>query len=183
MIYCDHPAMVLLTYTPRIGTNLGEYEDWLRRVDNPFFNNVPGIGHYTNWKVVQPEVDAVFTYFDFLSLSNVEDFERIWSSSAVMDFTAHWRSLWGQSPDGADLALNAHIYIFQRQGGGLQVAGQQVWIEASRELNDVWLAEESWKLVRSVRGDPRFHYLRISFTGDWEQKTNVIQGKIIAAPS
>ena len=27
------------------------YADWLRRVDMPFFNAIPGVHHYANWRV------------------------------------------------------------------------------------------------------------------------------------
>ena len=45
--------MILITYNVREGAEADGYEQWLRDIDNPFFNSVPGIRHYTNWKVVE----------------------------------------------------------------------------------------------------------------------------------
>ncbi len=36
MKYINSSALLLLTYTPRKGVNLKEYEEWLIEVDNPF---------------------------------------------------------------------------------------------------------------------------------------------------
>ena len=36
-------VMCLLTYTPRADSASRGYDDWLRSIDNPFFNGIPGI--------------------------------------------------------------------------------------------------------------------------------------------
>lgn len=59
-------AMVFLPYTPRADADARGYDDWLREVDNPFFNAVPGIVHYSNWKVVGLAKTAAFSHFDFM---------------------------------------------------------------------------------------------------------------------
>lgn len=43
--------LILLMYTPREDRAARAYETWLRGVDDPFFNDVPGIANDTNWKI------------------------------------------------------------------------------------------------------------------------------------
>ena len=59
---------VLLTYTPRKETNLEKYEKWLIDVDNPFFNSINEVSHYSNWKVLNRLDNFDFEYFDFFLL-------------------------------------------------------------------------------------------------------------------
>ena len=61
--------LILLVYTPREDSNARGYEAWLQEIDNPFFNDIPGIRHYTNWKTTSA-ADCAFPYshFDFMFL-------------------------------------------------------------------------------------------------------------------
>ena len=44
-------AMIVIVYAIRPDAAPDEYEDWVRRVDGPFFNAAPGIAQYVNWKL------------------------------------------------------------------------------------------------------------------------------------
>src|SRR5438477_577884 len=47
----DHA--VFLTYTLPEDALARGYENWLRDVDNPFFNAIPGVGRYENWRIAR----------------------------------------------------------------------------------------------------------------------------------
>jgi hypothetical protein len=92
--------MLLLTYEPREDSNDRGYEQWLRDIDNPFFNSVPGIVHYENWKIAETVVGEVpYTHFDFLYVENEESLERVWANSELVKFAAGWTEKWGRFPD------------------------------------------------------------------------------------
>ena len=62
--------MLLLTYNLGEHVNQEEYEQWLRDVDNPFFNSVPGVKRYANWKVLDEKLGTVqFTHYDLLEMT------------------------------------------------------------------------------------------------------------------
>ncbi len=70
--------MILITYRIRQGAEADGYDEWLRTVDNPFFNSFKAISHYTNWKVVASAGSIQFSHVDFLVIENVEDLEMLW---------------------------------------------------------------------------------------------------------
>ncbi|MEQ8246293.1 MAG: hypothetical protein RID42_01295 [Alphaproteobacteria bacterium] len=157
----DFTAMILLSYTPRAGIDTAAYETWLNAVDNPFFNGVPGIARYTNWKITGSGSPVPFTHFDTMGLDSVAAAADVWQRQDVKDFTAEWRRLWGQGPDAADLSVNAHVYLFENDAGaGLARHRNLVMTMADAPVADAPEAER-WRLVRPVRGVPRFHYLRL----------------------
>lgn len=95
---------ILLTYDVRPGTDLEEYERWLREVDNPFFNSQPGIKKYVNWKVEDNKVnDTGFPYFDLFILEEGETYESIFNSPEIDRFSRNWDKLWGRDPEGGQL--------------------------------------------------------------------------------
>ena len=57
--------LILLVYTPREDSNARGYEAWLQEIDNPFFNDIPGIRHYTNWKTTSAADCAPLLSFRF----------------------------------------------------------------------------------------------------------------------
>ena len=75
-------AMLLLTY--RLGDHVDarEYEQWLRDVDNPFFNTVPGVERYANWKVLDEKLGHVaFTHYDLLEIDDLAAWEKVWGNA------------------------------------------------------------------------------------------------------
>jgi hypothetical protein len=157
----DFTAMILLSYTPRAGIDMAEYEAWLRAVDNPFFNGVPGIARYTNWKITDAGSPRPFTHFDFMGLDSVASADSVWQNQDVKDFTAEWRRLWGQGPDAADLSVNAHVYLFENEAGAGIARADTVVVTMAQDPVANAPAAERWRLVKPVRGEPRFHHLRV----------------------
>lgn len=92
---------ILLTYDVHPDVDRDEYEQWLRDVDNPFFNSQPGIKEYVNWKVTENTVGEVgFPYFDLFVLEDGADFASVFGNPAVAEFAANWVKRWGVAPDG-----------------------------------------------------------------------------------
>lgn len=110
--------MLFLTYTPRADSELRGYGPWLRKIDNPFFNSVPGVAHYTNWKVVKGDVGLDWTYFDFLRIEDGVSLETVWANEDLAKFAAGWTELWGRAPNAQDLAVNydVHMTDLKRRG-------------------------------------------------------------------
>lgn len=157
----DFTAMILLSYTLRPGVDTAEYDDWLREVDNPFFNGVPGIARYTNWKITAAATPVPFTHFDFMGVDSVDAAADVWQRQDVKDFTAEWRRLWGMGPGATDLSVNAHVYLFKNAAQAGMSPSNEVVVTTANAPIPTASAAESWQLVRPLRGEPRFQYLRI----------------------
>jgi hypothetical protein len=88
------PAVLYIVYTPGAEAEAKGYEPWLKAVDNPFFNAIPGIHHYANWKLERELTGAPpYGYFDLLGLE--ADLERVWFTPDLNQFRAEWVRLWG----------------------------------------------------------------------------------------
>jgi len=112
--------MLLLTYTPREDVDLEEYHEWLRDVDNPFFNSRPGVKHYTNWRVVEDKLGtSSFTHFDLLYIENINSFASVFGDKAVEEFARGWVKKWGKLPDPdiPDQSPNYHVYLCEQIAG------------------------------------------------------------------
>lgn len=179
----DFTAMILLSYTLRPGVDTEEYEAWLRKVDNPFFNGVPGIARYTNWKITAAATPVPFTHFDFMGVDSVDAAADVWQSQDVKDFTAEWRRLWGMGPEATDLSVNAHVYLFEN----LARAGMSRSTEVTVTMADAPVSSatpaERWQIVWPLRGEPRFQHLRIQ-TGSAPatMPANAIAATLLAGP-
>ena len=157
----DFTAMIHLSYTLRPGVDTVEYGDWLREVDNPFFNSVPGIARYTNWEITEAATPVPFTHFDFMGVDSVEAATDVWQRQDVKDFTAEWRRLWGMGPEATDLSVNAHVYLFENTGqAGMSRANDVVVTTATVPILTA-PPTESWRLIRPLRGEPRFQHMRV----------------------
>lgn len=127
--------MLFLTYTPRSDSEERGYGPWLRKVDNPFFNSVPGIAHYTNWKVVKGGEDVItWTYFDFLRLENGVTLETVWENEDLTKFAAGWTKLWGRAPDAADMAVNYQVHMTNLSKPGSLDTAQLIAVVLSPDL-------------------------------------------------
>lgn len=93
----DCPAVLLIVYTLGAAAEAGGYEDWLVRVDNPFFNAIPGVRYYDNWKIEQVLHGAPlgYTHFDFQGLAREADLEPVWFNPSLDGFRTEWIRLWG----------------------------------------------------------------------------------------
>jgi hypothetical protein len=100
--------MIFIPYRIRDGADADGYDDWLRKIDNPFFNAIPGIKCYTNWKVYGSRHPVPFTHFDFLEIDDVEQLEKVWFNPDLNDFRTEWVRLWGRGVPDPD---NAHCFL------------------------------------------------------------------------
>ena len=110
--------MFVLTYTPRADADAHGYEDWLRAVDNPFFNSQPGIVRYENWKVHR-NINGVasFQYVDFMHIESEASIEQIWTNPAILDFAQKWTEKWGRVPQAVDQQVNYHVVLCEEIAG------------------------------------------------------------------
>lgn len=112
--------MLLLLYTPRDGVDLDEYHEWLRAVDNPFFNSRPAVRHYTNWRVADSKLgSSTFTHFDLLYIDGLDSYEKVFGDQAVESFARGWVRKWGRipDPDHPDQAQNYQVLLCERIAG------------------------------------------------------------------
>lgn len=85
--------LILNPYTPGPAAVAERYEPWLRAEDNPTFNAQPGVGEYSNWKVIASPQS--WTHFDLFAMADEADVERVWFSPVLERFRSRWVSLWG----------------------------------------------------------------------------------------
>lgn len=106
-------AMLLLTYTLGEHVNHDEYEQWLREVDNPFFNSVPGVKRYANWKVLDEKLGTVqFTHYDLLEIDDLEAWEKVWGNEELQKFAQGWTQRWSvHGPDEKYAGLNFQVML------------------------------------------------------------------------
>ena len=176
----SYKYLVLLTYTPRKNINLKEYEKWLIEVDNPFFNNIKEVAHYSNWKVLDNGVNSEFIYFDFLTFNSLSDFNKAWYSKELNTFTSQWRQMWGQAPDSKDLHLNARVFLFENIADDPYDFSNFVSIEFQNNYKKS--NNFNWKLLESLRDKASFYYFKTEFLNSKPlSKVNLIGG-LIASP-
>ncbi len=148
-------AMVFITYTPGPAARPDLYESWLQSEDNPTFNAVPGIGEYSNWKVVEPRTTKLpWSHFDFLGLSTPEQLEAVWFDPVLERFRAKWVALWGYGSTGPSL-VNGHGHLCEHVGEPIRARAR--WVEIAFDEDGgagVVQPGERW----DVRGTVRKHY-------------------------
>lgn len=134
------PVGFFLSYTPREDALRRGYEAWLRETDNPFFNSVPGVHRYVNWRVASSPVPAVpFGWFDFLELDGRGAVDPVWSNVALQQFAANWTDLWGRVPDAEDLSINYQVFLCE---GRRTAAGSETGWMVFRPMFDDGLPDD-----------------------------------------
>lgn len=124
----DCPLVIFIAYSVGAEAEAGGYVDWLRRVDMPFFNAIPGTRHYANWRlteILKGEAPA-WDWFDFQGLDSAGDLERMWFHPDLDAFRTNWIKLWGYGAAAPPPVLR-HAYTMRpvgpaRPGGGARVA-------------------------------------------------------------
>ncbi len=108
----DCPAVLFIAYTPGAGAEARGYEPWLRRVDNPFFNAIPGVHHYANWKIERVLTGSLppWTHFDFQGLTAADALESVWFNPDLDAFRREWIRLWGYGA-GAPPPVQRNAYL------------------------------------------------------------------------
>ncbi len=176
-------TLILLTYSPKDGVDDTAYESWIAEVDNPFFNSVPGIVRYTNWKVSSAPPDLSYSHFDLLEIENEDAFDAVWNNVDLTNFRQKWRELWGRTPT-EDSPLNSHAYLSSRVSGAPQplVDGIRLKFEPASTEADF----ESWRVVSSIKGGTqRFSNFALSFIPAANESVigELVAGQLIAAPN
>lgn len=178
----DSDDMVLLPYTPRADSEARGYEEWLRNVDNPFFNNVPGIQHYSNWKVSETLWGEFgFTHFDYMRLESGRG-DDVWNNPDVIAFASGWVEKWGVEPNSQVPGINYHSYRLKRITGSAPPFTDStiLGIDASAQEG----AGEQWEVSQPMMGIPlaqRFATLT-GAVPDHRWAGSAVRGILIAAP-
>ena len=157
----DLRDLLLLVYTPREDSTARHYDDWLREVDNPFFNGVPGIKHYTNWKITSPADCAVpYTYFDLMYVEDKDKLDDIWGNPDVEKFAQGWTDSWGRYPDATpeNMDKNYQVYLCEMTAGSLMTPWQPATFMPAQSTVSEAQDRRTFKVVGSVLGDQRFSH-------------------------
>lgn len=154
--------MVLVPHTPREDALLRHYDTWLAEVDNPFFNGLPGVVHYANWRIRAPNPALPFTHVDFLRIESDEAAGELAGNAEMAEFEAEWTRLWGRYPDpeANDPRLNGYLYLCHRLSGH-RSKSRYVSVQPATECPDLDDGTEVWEIVMPLIGDVRFAYLRV----------------------
>jgi hypothetical protein len=182
-------AMIMIVYDIRSDAVVDEYEDWLRRVDCPFFNAAPGIAQYVNWKVAGGRnVFAPQRYFDFLVMDGMESFDAVWLDPKLNAFRRMWRELWGVTTAKND-GSHAPAYLCRRTA-----RVELVWTPHVALLpcntDDRLAGWDTWRIERPLRGpSPPFTAFHVRYLEEADQFSRLaiapdaaVLGGSIAAP-
>jgi hypothetical protein len=120
-------AFILLTYRDLPSFGPGGYARFLVEEDNPFFNSIPGIARYENWRV-EASSGALpgFEWFDLMWL-DPGALEAVWFNPELTRFRRGWVARWGYG--GAPAPVNANGWLFTG-AGPMQPAARRIGIAA-----------------------------------------------------
>jgi len=182
-------AMIVIVYAIRADAAADEYEDWVRRVDCPFFNAAPGIAQYVNWKVAGGRnVFAPHPYFDFLVMDGIESFDAVWLDPELNAFRRKWRELWGVTAVQND-GSHAPTYLCRRVACADMVRTPHVAL-APCDPGDRLAGWDTWRIERPLRGSSPpfagFHFRYLSGADEFARLAiapdAAVLGAVIAAP-
>jgi hypothetical protein len=111
-LVADCPSVLFIVYTPGADAEARGYEPWLISIDNPFFNAIPGVHHYANWKIERELRGGplAYSHFDFQGLAAESDLERVWFNPDLDAFRTEWIRLWGYGrPTPTPVQANAYL--------------------------------------------------------------------------
>ena len=105
------PLVIFIAYTVVPDAEGRGYSEWLRAVDMPFFNAVPGTRHYANWRLTRIEAGTppVWDYFDFQGLETEDDLDRVWFNPDLDAFRSEWLRLWGYGRDAPPVLRHSYL--------------------------------------------------------------------------
>lgn len=147
--------MLFLTYTPREDSELRGYIPWLRSTDTPFFNTVPGIQHYANWKLIEGGGSSKgnWGWFDFLHIEPGKGPEDIWENEKLAAFAKNWNVMWGRDPDNADLSVNYQIHEARRVQAPADTRTDFIALVLNPDRARLPKGAEIWQVTKAVLGD------------------------------
>lgn len=149
----DH--MLFLTYTPRADSERRGYLPWLRAIDTPFFNSVPGIARYTNWKLINDGSPRKVDW-EWLSLLYIEPgktVDYIWSNEKLKKFANNWNIMWGRDPGNRDLSVNYQVMEAKRVQTSPEVLTDFVTMVLNPDRAKLPKGAEVWQVTHAMLGD------------------------------
>jgi hypothetical protein len=179
---------VFLTYTLPADALARGYEPWLREVDNPFFNAIPGVGRYENWRIVRQQTPTLgYTHFDLMFVASVEALRQGWFDPRLDSFRTGWIAKWGYGT-AAPAPVNTFAYLMRRIGppaarctGRLVLRGGDVALAPGDGARESWAVEqavrkhysigpapagESWLTPIADHPGPGFRWLSLAYVDD-----------------
>jgi hypothetical protein len=108
------PEVIFIVYCLPADAEGRGYADWLYRVDMPFFNAIPGVHHYANWRIadVLRGERPLWDWFDFQGLVSGTALESVWFNPDLDEFRANWVKLWGYGHADPPPVLR-HAYLMR----------------------------------------------------------------------
>ena len=97
------PWCLFLPYPPREDAAERGYDEYLREVDNPFFNSadVPELISDANWRKVSNAVgDEWWTDFDLMFIDGPAAAEGLFANPKAAEFMAGFIKAWCRHPEG-----------------------------------------------------------------------------------
>lgn len=174
--------MIFIPYVPRADAAARGYHQWLRDVDAPFFNSVPGILHYSNWEVKNPPAGH-YTHCSFMYLDPALG-EGVWTNPDVVAFAAGWTEKWGIDPGADDMAVNYHSYQLRLKSGQAAFDPSAVRIAASASSVPRF-GGAIWEVTASVVGasPTPFHDFAFGATAGTAQSDDILDCTLIDYPT
>ncbi|MGE0774099.1 MAG: hypothetical protein AB7G25_06135 [Sphingomonadaceae bacterium] len=182
--------MAMLIYTPRADAEARGYTKWIQEVDNPFFNGVDEISHYTNWLVTSGK-SPLFPgeYFDFMVFKDRKSYDAAWSRRDVPAFAAGWTAKWGKNPDATaeKMSENYHVFLAERiTPAATKTQSVDVTPLTAQPASPAVPSDtELWAITEGVLGKPRFSHLQIKYNDPGASSApslDALRAKIIATP-
>lgn len=108
------PEVIFIVYCLPADAEGRGYADWLRGIDMPFFNAIPGVRHYANWRVseILRGEPPIWDWFDFQGLSDATALESVWFNPDLDEFRTNWVKLWGYGHSDPPPVLR-HAYMME----------------------------------------------------------------------
>ena len=180
--------MLVITYAIRADAQARGYDDWLRRVDNPFFNAAAGMAHYSNWVVAGGSNPfAPNTHFDFVGMDSMASLDQVWNDPELNRFRKEWRRLWGVT-DGDPAASIQTCLCERRHATAMEWSDRLAFLPAASDAMAGW---DTWRAIRTLRGTgigfDRFHVRFLGAQDEFERLGAAAGGAVfatcIASPS
>jgi hypothetical protein len=182
----DHA--IFLTYTLPVDAIARGYEPWLRDVDNPFFNAIPGVGRYENWRIARQQTPSLgYTHFDFMFVAGEDALRRAWFDARLDAFRTGWIAKWGYGA-AAPAPVNTFAYLMRRSGAPaarrtdrLVLRGGDAALAPGDGSRETWMVEtavrkhyaigaapagESWLVDIERHPGPGFRWLSVAYVDD-----------------
>ena len=195
------PLVIFIAYTVPKDAEARGYSQWLRDVDMPFFNAIPGTGHYANWRVqsLRQGTPPAWDYFDFQGLTSEADLDRVWFSPDLDQFRKGWLDLWGYGRDTAPPVLR-HAYLMRRTGpttpskdttltlscgqGPVPETGDVRWqVESVLHKHFGGASDSAWRTPVAAGNPLGFDWISATYGPDADLKGELtLQADLIAAP-